>query len=235
VLQWFGAAGILSIDGGGMSARSAVPARAAVDHLLLGAADLDQGIEWVERQTGVKAIVGGSHPGRGTRNALLSLGGRQYLEIIAPDPAQTGSTGNLDLKSLAGPRLVNWAAATTDIDALAARARQAGVEVYGPRDGSRVRPDGRTLKWRTLGIATTVGRAPVDPIPFFIHWDPASRHPAEESPAGCTLERFRIAYPVPGEITKVLKPFDVEPEVAAAADVALFATLKTPKGTLELR
>ena len=186
----------------------------------------------VGRATGVKAIVGGATgPRTGTRSCR-SAGG--YRDHRARSRAN-GPTGNFDLKSLAGPRLVNWAAATTDIDALAARVRQAGVDVYGPRDGSRVRPDGRTLKWRTLGIATTLGRAPVDPIPFFIHWDPASRHPAEESPADCTLERFRIAYPVPGEITKVLKPFDLEPEVAAASDVALFATVKTPKGTLELR
>ena len=43
----------------------------ALDHLLVGTADLEQGVRWMQQQAGVRAVPGGSHPGVGTRNAPL--------------------------------------------------------------------------------------------------------------------------------------------------------------------
>ena len=118
-----------------VSAAGKVPTM--LDHILLGCSDLDQGIAFVEQHTGVRPAIGGVHPGRGTRNALLSLGELHYLEVIAPDPAQAGTKTSREemvreLKSLTSPRIIEWAAHTTDMNDVADRLRKAGSRLKVP-------------------------------------------------------------------------------------------------------
>ena len=211
-----------------------VPAKTAVDHLLLGEPDLDRGIAWLEQLTGVKAVAGGSHPGMGTRNALVSLGPGQYLEIIAPDPAQTIYNFQIDVTELPGPRLVNWAARTGDVATVADRARTAGFPVFGPRDGSRARPDGKLLKWKIVAVMNALGSRTFQPVPFFIQWAADSVHPSEDSPKGCALESFTIEHRDPAGVTDTLTKLGIEAVVTRATLPRLVATLNTPKGSVTL-
>jgi glyoxalase-like protein len=216
------------------SAEHSTSAVTAVDHLLLGVSDLDRGIAWVEKKTGVRAAVGGSHPGVGTRNALLSLGGRRYLEIIAPDPAQSAFTFRIDLRKLSEPRLITWAAATGDVNALSKKAREAGLAVQGPEPGSRERPDGKVLRWKTLGIQVELEADGVDPIPFFIEWASDSVHPSQDSPRGCELLAFEVAHPRRSEVRGVLEKLGIDAIVKSGQPALLQASLKTPGGAARL-
>jgi hypothetical protein len=228
------AIGVWAGGGGLVAEQAAKPAVQAVDHLLLGVADLDAGIAWVEQLTGVRAVPGGSHPGRGTRNALLALGARRYLEIIAPDPAQATFNYEPDLRTFKEPHLINWAAAATDIQAVAAAARTAGQQAFGPNDGSRARPDGRVLRWRVLGLRGDLAAGGVNPIPFFIEWSADSLHPSADSPAGCDLRAFEIVHPKPGDVADTLAHVGINATVTPGS-AQLRATLRCPRGAVELR
>jgi Glyoxalase-like domain len=206
-----------------------------LDHLLLGCSDLDQGIAFVERQTGVRPAIGGVHPGRGTRNALLSLGVPRYLEVIAPDPQQTEvqavSAPLLDtLKQLVVPRLVDWAVHTLNIAAVAEQLRRAGIAFQGPRPGSRARPDGRILTWKTLVLDQNHDGL----FPFFIEWGGDAVHPSVDAPMGCLLDSFAVAGPNPAEILSEFQQLDIDVQVDQAPTARLRARIVGPGGEMAL-
>jgi Glyoxalase-like domain len=217
-----------------MAAQSLVPAAATVDHLLLGAADLDAAITWFEAKSGVRAVPGGSHPGAGTRNALASLGGRCYLEIIAPDPAQNTYNSRFDVRGLATPRMITWAATTKNVDDLLARARAAGLMATGPNTGTRARPDGRVLKWRTATVQSQLTIGVFDPLPFFIEWDRASVHPSADSPRGCELQSLEVKHPHAEAVAATLQRLGIELAVTPGAAFELRAVLSSPRGKVEM-
>jgi hypothetical protein len=210
------------------------PAAGAVDHLLLGTRDLDAGIEWVAKKLGVKAAAGGSHPGRGTRNALVAFKQRRYLEIIAPDPAQPRESLTRNLPTLEEPRLIAWASASDDLGALAKRLKERGQRVTGPVDGARIRPDGGKLAWRTLAFEAAFEQDGTDPIPFFIQWSPESSHPSQDSPQGCDVIAFAIEHPNADAVRTLLAQAGIDAEVRQAKSCRLIATLDTPKGRVVL-
>jgi hypothetical protein len=203
-----------------------------MDHLVFAVPDLARGIEMVELKTGVQARVGGRHPGRGTHNALLSLGVRQYLEIIAMDPEQAEAPGLLfpELKGLRQPRLIAWAVPVESVADTAQRARAAGIETIGPLEGTRAQADGSLLTWKTLRLASP----PVEGLPFFIEWQKGTVHPSQSSPSGCRLTSFEIEHTAPEEMRRIVENLGVEATITPGERVRLRARLETPKGNVEL-
>jgi hypothetical protein len=201
------------------------PAREAVDHVVIGVSDLERGMAAIEERTGVRPAIGGSHPGRGTWNALFSLGRGQYAELIAPDPEQKETKDAYGLQAFAEPRLLMWAASTPDIDALALQLKAAGRSEVDVRAGSRVRPDGRRLGWRTLSTSTPDGL-----VPFFIQWDAGTMHPSSDSPAGCTLAALEFEAPDPPAVEKALAAAGLAATVQEADVSRLKLRLTTPRG-----
>jgi len=185
-----------------------------LDHLLLGCSDLDAGIAFVEKHTGIRPAMGGAHPGRGTRNALLALGPLHYLEVIAPDPGQTevpSTRAELPamLKKLAAPALVDWAVRTSDIVRVAERWRQAGIAFQGPTMGSRARPEGRMLQWQTLNLDNDRDGL----VTFFIQWGEGTAHPSADAPQGCRLESFAAVSPERAALAAEFEKLSISAEV----------------------
>lgn len=206
---------------------------ATVDHLVYATPELQAGIERIERVLGVRASPGGQHPGRGTRNALLSLGPGSYLEIIGPDPEQPvpARARPFGIDALEEPRLVAWAAKGTQLEQLASEAGRGGVKLGEVISGARQRADGVVLSWRYTDPRTVVAGGMV---PFFIDWG-KTPHPAATATQGASLIALRAEHPDPEPVQKALSRLGLDLRVQPGPRPALVAIVSGPRGRVELR
>lgn len=204
-----------------------------VDHLVWGSPDLEREIDRIEELVGVRPVLGGRHPREGTRNALLCLGPAMYLELIGPDPSQGQFRQPrwFGLDSLTSPRLITWAAKSTNLEQQAASARTAGVSLGEIRAGRRELSHGQMLSWR---LTYPDMRGGDGLVPFLIDWGD-SPHPSDTAPSGVRLVDLRAEHPAPEAIIDQVRHLGLELRVSLGPEPALIATLETPRGAVELR
>ena len=181
---------------------------------------------------GVRATPGGRHEAFGTHNALLSLGPRTYLEIIAADPDRVcpdrGVLFGLDL--LDRPRLITWVLRTAQIDRLAIRAQAAEIGLGPVQTGGRTTPDGTLISWRV----TDPYAMPMDgAVPFLIDWG-ETPHPSTSAPQAGNLVSLRIEHPDAELLRTRLCALGAEIHVTKAASIRLTATVDSGHGLVEL-
>ena len=209
---------------------------AALDHLVVAGVTLAQAIEYVADLTGVVPRPGGQHVAMGTHNALVRLGERVYLELIAIDPGlprpprpRWFDLDDAALQSALGdqPRLIHWVARTDDIEHAAASAGE---------DRGRVHPMSRgDYRWR-ITIPDDGGRPGGGVLPTLIQWDVA-RHPTDGLPdAGVSLVELAASHPAPGTIRRALAALGLSDalRVTYGAVPRLAAMLRTQRGIVTL-
>ena len=58
-----------------------------IDHLVIGAAELDKATKQIQDFIKAEFLAGGKHPLMATHNRLIKLQNSLYIEIIAADPS----------------------------------------------------------------------------------------------------------------------------------------------------
>lgn len=175
--------------------------RDMLDHIVYLVPDLKAAVARLSA-LGLPFSPGGRHLQRGTHNALLRLGPRSYLELLAPDPDSTIPPPRwmgIDLGQL--PRISRWA-----VHAGANISQKAILlgKHTAVQSGQRQLPGGELLRWQL----TDPGSSPAtEVLPFLIDWGGAdSVHPCDSLPdRGVTLGEFRLYHPEPAGINKKLR------------------------------
>ena len=108
--------------------------RSELDHIVIGSATLDDA-SIGSNTAGCATAPGGQHVAMGTHNALLKLGARSYLEVIAIDPEGAAPMRRrwfaLDEPEMQAhlaerPRLITWAVRSESLANACARVPDLG-------------------------------------------------------------------------------------------------------------
>jgi hypothetical protein len=204
----------------------------ALDHIIVAAQSLADGCDFIEARLGVRPQAGGKHVAMGTHNALVGLGPRQYLEVIAIDPEGQAPERprwfDLDeprmRASLAeGPRLIHWAARTDDLEKVQARC---------PLDQGVAHPMARgDLHWR-ITIPDDGHLPGAGLVPTLIQWTDAI-HPSNHlADSGIRVVTLAGEHPDPARIRAALVALGLAEtlKVTYAQYARLAAMFRTPQG-----
>jgi hypothetical protein len=218
---------------------------ARIDHLVVGAASLEQGVAWCEANLGVTPGPGGEHPFMGTHNRLLRIATvdypRAYLEIIAVQPGRAAQRErrwfDLDAESVRdalerdGPRLLHFVASMPDV--------RAGVDVFRQHEidrgevvaASRMTPRG-LLQWQ-ITIRADGARLFDGVLPTLIEW--GETHPAAAMPeSGITLQSLTARHPQATQLRNACSAIALQGVAFKEGPANLRAVLDTPRGRIQL-
>lgn len=217
--------------------------RSELDHLVVASTRLDDGIEWVGQHLGVRPQPGGQHAAMGTHNALLRLGPRCYLEVIAIDPDGEPPVrprwfalddAMMQARLASGPALVTWALRCESLAGACARVPDLGDILSMSRGDFHWRiavPEDGSLPWGGV-------------LPAAIQWstgdDESTPHPCDRLPdSGCELLTLDLMHPAAvlgsaGIVSmfrelRVVGPIDLRP-----GPVRIAARIRTMAGDVTL-
>lgn len=200
-----------------------------LDHIVVAAETLSQGVSYIENLLGAQMTPGGKHAAFGTHNALLSLGD-SYLEVIAidPDAPKPPYARWFGLDSFSGPpRLSNWVLQTDK------PRRVIGKTLIGTGDMMTVSRD--DLTWQIT--VPKSGHLPLDDCaPAVIDWMGAD-HPVTRLPdVGCRLTSLQIEHPHAISLKSFLMGAFSDPRVTVRGRErgGMSAGLECPKGSVTL-
>lgn len=215
-----------------------------IDHLVVVAHTLDQGVQWCEATFGTTPGPGGEHPLMGTHNRLLRVATdvypRAYLEVIAINPAAQppGRRRWFDMDDEVlmqavsiQPRLVHFVASTFDAPAALESLRQQGID-RGPLVHAERPSAVGMLRWQ-ISVREDGQRLFEGGLPTLIQW--GDLHPADSMPdSGLKLQSVVVSHPRMADLRAAHQAIGLRGVTLQDGPPNLIATLVTPKGVVTL-
>lgn len=221
---------------------------AQVDHLVIAATSLAEGVAWCESTLGITPGPGGEHPLMGTHNRLFKIASPQYpvayLEVIAINSIATSpridcrkrwfdldDCGLQRTLASSGPQLVHFVANMTHAGSGAAALAVQGIDRGPLLEASRMTPSG-LLAWK-ITVRDDGQRLFNGALPTLIEW--GTNHPTHNMAAsGVTLQALQVCQPQADLLRAAYRAIGLNSVGITQGPPNLIATLHTPKGVMQL-
>jgi hypothetical protein len=215
---------------------------ASLDHLVVAAATLEDGVHWCEATLGVTPLPGGVHPLFGTHNRLLPLASPvhplSYFEIIAIDPSAPSEpqrraprwfdldAPNMQLQlTRQGPQLIHWVARVSDIHAALAAWDCLGISRGQIIEASRPTSNG-VLRWK-ISVREDGQRLFDGALPTLIEWGTDHPRSGMTGPA-FSLEALSLSHPQYDLLSKAFDAVGIENVLLQKGPAEIQAVLVAP-------
>ena len=220
-------------------------AKAHIDHLVIAAATLEEGLRWCKDTLGVTPGPGGAHALFGTHNLLVRLQSMKhplaYLEIIAIDPSAVPARDpglrrwfDLDATSIrqqlrhAGPQLLHWVVSVPDVTSSVVALHTLGIERGTVIEASRPTTQG-LLRWK-ITVRDDGQRLYGGVLPTLIEW--GAEHPARTlTGPSLELRSLRLQHPQADQLVSALKVIGMHDLPVFEGPPRLSVELATEQGT----
>ncbi|SFC05332.1 Glyoxalase-like domain-containing protein [Polaromonas sp. OV174] len=227
---------------------AAPPLASQVDHLVVLAGSLAEGVQWCEATLGITPGPGGEHALMGTHNRLFGVSSaafpQAYLEIIAihsgaPCARPAGAKRWFDMDdqaiqlhlSRSGPQLAHFVASTSRAEAGARALARLGLDRGELLAASRMTPQG-LLNWK-ITVREDGQRLFFGALPTLIQW--GEIYPAQAmADSGVTLQSLQARHPRPDALRAAYQAIGLTGVDVAPGPPNLMATLQTPRGLVTL-
>lgn len=226
-----------------------------IDHLVVAAHTLEQGVQWCEATLGITPEAGGEHSQFGTHNKLFKIATPAhplaYFEIIAINPGAKGPANpnakrwfdldNPELRAAVAqePRLVHFVAGTDELQAARIALKNIGIDRGPAMPASRHSRKG-VLHWQ-ITVREDGYRLFEGCLPTLIQWgkpddsEPLRLHPRNSLPRSrVSLDSIAVSHPSAAKLQAAYAAIGLEGVAIVEGPANLSATLKTPKGLVTL-
>jgi hypothetical protein len=226
-----------------------------IDHLVVVAQNLDQGVQWCEATFGITPGPGGEHAQFGTHNRLFKIATPAhplaYLEIIAINGSAALSSNatrkrwfDMDDEALRTavakePRLVHFVASTSDIQAGRAALRALDIDRGPAVQASRHSRRG-LLQWQ-ITVREDGQRLFDGALPTLIQWgkaddaDPLRLHPRNSLPrSGVSLQTLAVTHPSAEKLQAAYAAIGLSGVSVSVGPANIAAAFQSPRGVVTL-